>query len=539
VDPRRTLGLLFVASSLAACSEGNAQKSWNELSTCLAGPAAQSALSVRVAQLRSIALGNTATLSEKSGYPARCAAPANDLYAALGTGSEGALLKRKLHERLACSDDKGSCTLPTDSSLISVATELWEAAASAGLKTEAAPGVAAPQAAPPALLNNSSWKSFSAQSLSLVGPLLTPDGRAILLLKPSEGRGKPRGCEFAPGFAKVSCFDAHADVPELPAQTVDLVSDDQGVYAAGLTEAGLFAYDLRSGQKSDVRGLGALRLLHEGLAVERGEKDEGFQVTWLAAGKAGKSSKLLIASPLGEPLSLGNHVVYLQQSEGGTELIAKSFSAGRLKEERVEKGPFSGTLHGCRTNGGLAVAAYGPRAGQHNAKPTTADGKTQVTVTLFQAGAWSKPSSATMPFERGAESELVCGKASASLGYAQTVPGGIQVGRVDCDANGCKANEVKLPGVESKWWWAVGPLGDKLLLMWRSSLGETRLRIAPLASLPTTKDVIVFDAPDFGGPNAGELSTLYSGDDALLIFRGEKPVALHVSSDGSLRVVTP
>jgi len=70
-------------------------------------------------------------------------------------------------------------------------------------------------------------------------------------------------------------------------------------------------------------------------------------------------------------------------------------------------------------------------------------------------------------------------------------------------------------------------------------LGETRLRIAPLAALASTKDVIVFDAPDFGGPNAGELSALYADDDALLIFRGEKPVALHVSADGSVRVLTP
>ncbi len=128
VDRSKKLGLALVALSLAACSEGDAQKSWNEFSTCLAGPAAQSALSVRLAQLRSIALGNTASLADKSdktGWPARCANPADDLYAALGTGSEGALLKRKLHERLACADTKGTCTLPTDSSLISVATELW------------------------------------------------------------------------------------------------------------------------------------------------------------------------------------------------------------------------------------------------------------------------------------------------------------------------------------------------------------------------------------------------------------------------------
>ena len=539
VNRPRTLSLAFVALSLAACSEGDAQKSWNELSTCLAGPAAQGTLAVRVAQLRSIALGNPPTSNPKTGWPGRCASSADDLYAALGTGSEGALLKRKLHERLACGDTKGTCTLPTDSSLISVATELWEAAASAGLKTEAAPGVTAPQAAPPAVLNSSSWRSFSDKPLSLVGPLLTPDGRAVLLLKPSEGRGKPRGCEFSAGFSKVSCFDAHADVPELPAQTVDLVADLNGVYAAGLTEKGLFAYDLKSGQKSEVRGLGALRLTRDGLAVERGEKDEGYQVTLLSGGKAGKPSKLSIASGLGEPLSLGNQVVYLQQGEGGAELVAKTLSSGRLKDSIVEKGAFSGALHGCRRNSALAAAAYGPRAGQHNAKATAGDGKTEVTVTLFQGGAWSKPSSSTMPFERAVESDLVCTKTGASLAYAQTASDGVQVGRIDCDANGCKSSEVKLPGVESKWWWAVGPVADKVLLMWRSSLGETRLRIAPLASLPTAKDVILFDAPDFGGPNAGELSALYADDDALLIFRGEKPVALHASADGSVRVVAP
>lgn len=449
------------------------------------------------------------------------------------------MLKRKLHERLACGDNKGTCTLPTDSSLISVATELWESASSAGLKTEAAPGVAAPHAAPPPLLSATTWKSFSDKPLSLVGPLLTPDGRAVVLLKPSEGRGKPRGCEFSAGFKQVSCFDAHADVPELPAQTIDLVADSSGVFAAGLTEKGLAAYDLKSGQKSDVRGLGALRLTRDGLAVERGDKDEGYQVTLLAAGKAGKATKLPNATPLGDPLSLGNQVVYLQQSEGGSALVAKSLVGGRLKDADVETGAFSGALHGCRKDGTLAVAAFGPRAGLHNAKATAGDGKTQLTVTLFQGETWSKPSSVTLPFARGIDSDLVCTKTGASVAYAQSVPDGALVGRIDCDAKGCHANEVKLPEIESKWWWAVGPLGDKLLVMWRSSLGETRLRLAPLAALPTTKDIIVFDAPDFGGPNAGELSTLYTNDDALLIFRGEKPVAVHVAADGSVHVVAP
>jgi hypothetical protein len=389
------------------------------------------------------------------------------------------------------------------------------------------------------VLNQTGWKSFSDKPMSLVGPLLTPDGRAVLLLKASEGRTRPRGCELSAGFSKIVCFDGHADVPELPAQSIDLVNDLASVYAAGLTDKGLVAYDLKTGQKSDVRGTGATRLVHDGLAVERGDKDEGFQAVLLSGGKAGKPIKLAITAPMGDPIALGNQLLFLQHAGDKTELVVKSVVGGRLRDVTSEPGSFSGTLHGCRRNSNLAVAAFGPRAGQHNAKATGGDGNTQVTVTLFQGNAWSRPSSANIPFERGIESDLVCTKTGASLAFAQAVDGGVQVGRVDCDASGCKTIDTKLPGVESKWWWAVGPLGDKLLLMWRSSLGETRFRLAPLAALPTTHDVIAFDAPDFGGPNAGELAALYSEDGALLIFRGEKPVAVHVAPEGALRVIAP
>ncbi|HEY1534529.1 MAG TPA: hypothetical protein VGF76_10935, partial [Polyangiaceae bacterium] len=419
---KRTLAVFAAVLLSSACSEGgDTQKSWNALSTCLAGPAAVQPLAARVSQLRLIELGNSSTANLKTGWPGRCGAAADDLYAALGTDSDGALLKSKLHQRLACADTKGSCSPPTDSSLISVATELWEAAASGGLKTESAPGVAAPEAASAPLLNAPSWKSFSDKPMSMVGPLLTPDGRAILLLKAGEGRTRPRGCEFSAGFSKVVCFDGHADVPELPAQSVDLVSDLTSVYAAGLTDKGLVAYDLKTGRSSDVRGTGALRLVRDGLAVERGDKDEGFQAVLLSGGKAGKPTKLALTAPVGDPLALGNQVVLLQQSGANTEFVAKSLVGGRLKDITTEQGKFDGTLHGCRRDSSLAVAAFGPRAGQHNAKATAGDGKTQVTVTLFRSGAWSKPSSLTIPFERGIESDLVCTKTGASLAYAQAV----------------------------------------------------------------------------------------------------------------------
>ncbi len=530
--------ILFLLGA-SACSSDEAQKSWNALSTCLAGSAATSPLAARTTQLRLIQLANSVTSTAKDGWPKRCGGAADDLYAALGTASETALLKSKLHERLACGDSKGTCTPPTDSSLVSVATELWEAATSGGLKTEAATGVALPTAASAPLIVAQNWKSFSDKPAHLVGPLLTPDGRAILLLKANEGRTRPRGCEFTAGLSKVSCFDGHADVPELPAQSVDLVSDAQSVYAAGLTDKGLSGFDLKTGKQSDVRGLGPLRFAHDGLAVEHGDKNEGFQVELIANGKAGKPTPLPITNPIGEPLAIGNQVVFLQQVDGGAQFVANSLAGARLKDVTSQKGLFSGAIHSCQRDSTLAVAAFGARAGQHGAKATGGDGKTQVTVTLFQNGTWSKPSEMAIPFERGIESELVCTKTGASLAYAQVVDGSVQVGRLDCTTAGCKTGSVKLPGIESKWWWAVGPLGDKTLVMWRSSLGETRLRIAPLDGLPAAKDVLAFDAPDFGGPNAAEVTPLYSDDAALLIFHDEKPVALQVAAEGSVRVLAP
>jgi hypothetical protein len=531
------LGLIL--PSLSACSSDDAQKSWSAFSTCLAGSAATSPLLARTQTLRAIELANSGSASDKNGWPKRCAPYADDLYAALGSASQTALLKTKLHERLGCGDNKGTCTPPTDSSLISVATELWEAAANSGLKSELASGVPTPNSGPAPLLSAPVWKSFSDKPARLVGPLLTPDGRAILLLKASEGKTRPRACEFSAGFSKVTCFDGHADVPELPAQTVDLVPDATSVYAAGLTEKGLVAFDLKTGKASDVRGLGALHFVHEGLAVEHGDKNEGFQAVSIKEGKAGKPVPLAIATPLGDPLALGEQLLFLRQAEGGAELVVKSLKGGRLQDVFVGQGKFSGALHSCQRDSSLGVAAFAARAGVHGAKATAEGGKTQVTVSLFQGGSWTKPSEGTIPFERGIESELVCGKGGASLAYAQAVEGGVQVGRLDCTAQGCKTEEVKLPGVESKWGWAVGPLGDKTLVMWRSTLGETRLRIAPLAALPSAKDSIVFDAPDFGGPNAAEVTPLFADDAALLIFRDEKPVAVAVGAEGRVRVLTP
>jgi hypothetical protein len=216
----------------------------------------------------------------------------------------------------------------------------------------------------------------------------------------------------------------------------------------------------------------------------------------------------------------------------------KSLSHGRLKDGGTLKGNFAGALHTCRKGESYAFAAYAGRSGQGSAKATGGEGKTAVTFSILDKGSWSKPAEATMPFERAGESELVCTGSGASITWLKSDKMSASVGRIDCKADGCKSSDVSLPGFDNAYLWAVAPLGDKVMVLYRSSLGETRLRLAPLADLPSAKDSVVFDVGDYGGPSTGDLGVLASDAAVLLLFRGDQPVALRVGSDGSVSVVS-
>ncbi len=568
---------LFLAPlvGLVACGDDTSGKHWSALATCLAGPAAAAPVAERVPKLRQIMLGNPASAASKDAWPKRCAPFADDLYASLDGSGKAGVLKRKLHDRFGCTDAKGSCAITGDNALISMTTELWETAKSSEIKLEAAGNVPAPSAGTPPALDAKSWKSFSEKPMRVSGPVLTGDGRALLVLKTAEGRVRPTGCEFSAGFAKVRCVAGNAKVPELPPQSVEVVNDAKGLYAAGLTEQGLVAYNLETGETSPVKGKSG-RLIREGVAVEKpmteditggpampdptakkapakpakggkglfqkpaGAKaaDEGFVAVELAGGRATKGIKLPITSPVGEPLTLGNQIIYLSPTEGGVELGIKSLTRGRLKDGGTVKGNFAGAFHTCQKGDDYAFATYAGRSGQGSAKATGGDGKTAITFMGYQNGTWSKPAEATMPYDRGGESELVCNASGGSIAWFKGDKTSATVGRIDCKADGCKSSEVSLPGFDSSYLWAVAPLGDKVFVLYRSSLGDTRLRIALLSELPNAKDSILFDAGDYGGPTTGDLTVLSTDAAALLLFRGETPVALRLGGDGAVSVVS-
>ncbi len=562
------IALGLVSFATAGCESGDAPKAWSALATCLAGPSAGSPLLERAQKLRQFQLANPNPNAPKDTWPKRCSAQADDLYASLDKSGKTGLMKRKLSERLGCKEQKGSCTVPANASLLSITTELWESAKSAGLELQPVQGVQAPAAAPPPVVDSKGWKSFSQKALRMAGPVLTTDGRVVVVLKATEGRSRPVGCEFSASLDKVRCLPENSKIPELPPQSIDVVSDSKGVFAAGLTDNGLVAYDLATGETSPVGGRTG-RLVREGAVVDRAAKedisggapslpgtkaqaqalskslkkakdapkDDGYVVRELNGNKATKDVPLKIPQPVGDPLAIGKHIVFLTPKEGGTNLVVMSVAGGRPSAPKTLDGNFRGTIHTCRRGDDIAVAVHAGRKDQGRAEPTGGEGKTALTVVQFRNGAWTKPAETTFPFDRANESDLVCTANGASLTWAKKTDDGATVGRIDCAADGCATSEAKLAAIDPIYFWATGPIGAKTLFMYRGTLGETRLRVAALSELASAKETILFDAPDFGGPTTGELLPVLTDSAALLIFRGEQPVALRIGADGGASIV--
>jgi hypothetical protein len=545
-------GAIF-GSLVTACHGGDAPKAWSALAACLAGPAAAAPVVERVQKLRLAELASAGSKA-KDAWPGRCAGHADTLFSAT---SDMPVLNRAMKEKLGCSEG-GHCTLAADDSFIASAGALWDGAQAAKLKAEPVGDVPAPALSPPPLADATSWKSFSANPVRVVGPRLNADGSATLLLVATEGRSRPRFCKLAAGFGAITCSDSNASVPELPAQSIALTHDSRGLFAAGLTDAGLSAFNLETGARSDVRGKSPF-MVSEGVAIEQeadppeGPKgapappnpkaspspaSKGFVAIEVTNGKASKETKVAI-QPVGTPITVGNQIVFVAGEGPNASLEARAFSKGQLRNAASAKGPFVGRLHTCSADNRTAVAAFGGNAQQQSAKPTAGSDKTQFAIAFRTGDSWSKAQQATLPFARSLDSDLVCSKAGASVAWVRRAPDAIEVGRLDCNPDGCTPHTATLSGVQSKWWGGVAPLGDKVMLLWRSTLGETRLRVASLAELGQAPDQLLFDSADFGGPVAGESTQISTEAAALFLFPQERPVALRIGADGSAKLLTP
>lgn len=528
--------LASMLAALGCTNESGASKAWSSLSICALGKGAQAEPAERMKQLRLIQLSNPGTDGKPDAWPGRCATYANQLYTALESSGNQASLKRSMKSKLGCSDDKPSCVLNSDT-LLTLTGELTDGAKAAELKFEPVPAVKGPETTVALSLSANDWQPLQKKAAQLVGPEQTSDGSVHWLLKASGERMRPTGCSFTPSSKQIECVPGHEKIPALPPQSIQLVSDDKELYAAGLTEEGLAAFNLKTGEPVAAKGLQG-NLVHDGVAVEKGENDQGFVGIPLSKGKAGKPIVLKSKGEITQPMSLGNQLMWLEPGEEGkATLVIKDLKGSRLADAASLSGNFSGTFHVCRSAALTVVATWSGHAGQRGAKANAGSDGTQVTMTMLSEGTWSKPIEAKIPFRRSIESGLVCSASGATLSWAEPQDAGVSVGQITCDKDGCKTASAKLADIDSRWWWSVGPIGDKMLVLWRASFGEARMRLAPLAQLPQTKDAVLFDDPDHGGPKAGEAISVFTPDAALLLFKQEPPVALMIGADGSAKVL--
>jgi len=90
-------------------------------------------------------------------------------------------------------------------------------------------------------------------------------------------------------------------------------------------------------------------------------------------------------------------------------------------------------------------------------------------------------------------------KRPAAVGSA--VAGVYGINRIRCTSSGCQHEraDVSLQRHSRASRYAVGDLGKAMAILWRSPLGDVRMRLGPLDQLATITDIPLFDDVDHGG----------------------------------------
>lgn len=122
-----------------------------------------------------------------------------------------------------------------------------------------------------------------------------------------------------------------------------------------------------------------------------------------------------------------------------------------------------------------------------------------------------------------------CSTDTASVYWRQPRVGTTELHRISCARGGsCTRAVASLKGIDPQSWWWIGPVGTKVIALWRDPDGLVRMRYGDFEGLDQTESVIVLDSEDFGGPK-----TL-----GIEVFPGRTAVAFWFRSDtGSHAIV--
>ena len=136
---------------------------------------------------------------------------------------------------------------------------------------------------------------------------------------------------------------------------------------------------------------------------------------------------------------------------------------------------------------------------------------------------------------------FTCGGEAAYVTWRQPSSGGQRIVQRRCDRQGCRDRAVDLAGMAVKEMWLAATLiaddgQERVLLVWRTPVGDLRMRLAPLDELPRASDRLLMDSADHGGPATVDLQAFLGRAAVVFLFRGTGIQALRVDADGE---VTP
>ncbi len=543
---RRAPLLAAMAALLAmGCEEGKAEESFSAFERCVIGeaPKDDAELAQRMRALE-LALRKAPSETTAKDWPKRCEVHANALYQSLGSGAESTMLRKELATQLGCKDEPGSCKFPDQGTVLAGPAAIWQAAKVMGLERKPTPGVEPPKFEARSFVDAKSWPTLAGKGWALVDRHSTTDGKLWLLFRAPEGRVPVRVCELAGGsdakasFSEAKCREPHSDVPKLPLQSVMFVDDDPAIAVAGLSEDGRKGYVVDTGVELAVRGYPGSEV-SQGLAVERGANDEGYEAYSVSKGKVGKPIKIDVASPVAGPKTVGDSVAWVEKEEGKGDVLVIAASAGGAKLKEVSRLPGSwgnSELLSCQTPTGWIVASWGLAKGKRGANPTEGSDGSRISAAFYDAAkkAWSGPVTGKLPFQRSTESLPSCSESGLSIAWANDTQGQPAAGRVTCTAAGCKVSESSWATVGVQAWAGVAPLADdKLLAIYRTPLGDLRAKLGDASALAKGSELSLLDDESHGGPVVGEPMVLASGGAALLLFKREDgTTALRIGADG-------
>lgn len=529
---RPSLCTMFVAAVFGTGCATDAPKHWKQLEQCLIGEPLAADENVFV-RLRGIQLAES--LEATGGpqdWPARCAQYATQLHTSLSDDGKAGMIKRALAEQLDCD---GACTFPQTSHPLPAADKLWEAVARAELPQVEAPSTPKPKA-PAKSLTAAEWPSLS--SGKLLDQKWSAQGDLWLLIEADSRlswctvkgtQGKCAEIKDAPKFHATAPRGFARDSSE-PILVGSIFSETSGLSRAG--------FGLKQGKQASVFGEHGHEAFNgvgfaqkEAATEERPSPDvpppaPEFEIARMRDGKPEAKASLKLSARVRGPEVIDDWFVYVDRdADQKTVFKAKQLaqSGAVLGAGSIEHpGEFPGPFHVCRSNPGAAIGAYIEPVRQLG-KP--ASGKAQVSVVLLEGKSWHAPVVHEIPSQVGQFSNWRCGAGWGGVSWLEQQNQQLTVTELVCKSSGCKAAKVTWTEPDLKNALALGYTHERAVLVYESSAGDVRTRIAKLDELPTTKSRLAFESEEFGGLGAGQ-PLLVEGDQTYAVF-----------DDGGLRLL--